>query len=190
MSSEENKALVRQLFGIRSALLLVPLAAVAALLIGGLGTGLAAAEEHLDAPEGFGAEVLAPHATFPDDVAVQFEFRYDEPGDRQGAEVSDLPDASTVVVAEVNWEPGGTSGWHTHPGPVVVSIVEGTLEVTNADDCVTRAYEAGEAFVDPGQGNVHIATNASDTEPALAYATFFGVPDGQPGTEHVEPVHC
>jgi hypothetical protein len=46
---------------------------------------------------------------------------------------------------------------------------------------------AGQAFVDPGQGNVHIASNASGTDQAKAVATFFGVPAGSPATIMAPP---
>jgi len=142
----------------------------------------------VDAPVGFGVEVLAGHANFPDDVAARFRVSY---GWGSGTVVSNLPrDASSVVVAKVTWEPEGTSGWHTHPGPAIVSVAEGELEVVNEGDCVARTYAAGEAFVDPGQGNVHIASNPSTADGAVAYATFLGVPDGAPATEWVAPVNC
>lgn len=140
-----------------------------------------------DVSVGFHPEVLAGHARFPDAVAARFRLRYDE----GRAIVSNLPrDASTVVFAKVTWDPEGTSGWHTHPGPVVVSVVAGELELVNARDCVARRYGPGEAFVDPGQGNVHIATNTSTTDQAVAYATFFGVPAGGSPTIMVPPVNC
>lgn len=146
-------------------------------------------DEDVDSPEGFTVEVLAPHANFTNDVAAKFRIEYDE-GDL-GTVVSDLPDdASTVVVAKATWEPMGTTGWHTHPGPAIATVTEGELELVNAHDCVTRTYEAGEAFVDPGQGNVHTATNPSETENAEVYVTFLGVPDGGPATVWVEPADC
>ncbi|WP_254537539.1 cupin domain-containing protein [Halomarina litorea] len=148
-----------------------------------------ATTDEVDEPEGFSVEVLAPHATFPDSVAAGFVVDYE--GSDSGPITSLLPfDASSVVLAKVTWQPGGTSGWHTHPGPVVVTITEGELELINERDCVTRTYTAGEAFIDPGQGNVHIAANPSTTEQAVAYATFLGVPDGKPATIWVEPVEC
>ena len=136
----------------------------------------------------FGVEILAGHANFPDDVAAKFRMKYDGGG---GTIVSNLPrDASSVVFAKVTWGPGGTSGWHTHPGPVIVSVAEGELELVNERDCVVRTYAAGEAFVDPGQGNVHVASNPSTTDDAVAYATFLGVPHGEPATVWVPPVDC
>jgi hypothetical protein len=85
---------------------------------------------------------------------------------------------------------GGTSGWHTHPGPVIVNVTEGQVIVTNANDCRPRTYGPGQAFVDPGQGNVHIASNASGTDQAKAVATFFGVPAGSPATIMAPPAAC
>lgn len=168
---------------------------------GGALTGTAAADEHddnntgaeeetgdVDEPEDFSVEVLAPHANFPDDVTAEFGVTYT--GGELDPITSALDDASTVVVAKVTWRPGGTSGWHTHPGPVIVTIVEGELELINERDCIARSYTASEAFIDPGQGNIHIANNPSETECAVAYATFLGVPDGAPATEWVEPVDC
>jgi quercetin dioxygenase-like cupin family protein len=167
-----------------------PLLALALALLLALASapgGTAEATGNADEPDGFSAEVLAPHATFTDEVSAKLRVRYD----RGDAIVADLPsDASTVVMAEVTWEPGGTSGWHTHPGPAVVNVVEGEVSVTNASDCVTRTYAAGEAFLDPGQGNVHIATNESTTDEANAYVTFFGVPDGEPVTIWSPPTDC
>lgn len=141
-----------------------------------------------DTPVGFHVDLLAGHATFPDEVAARFRMRYD---DGDGAILSNLPrDASTTVFARVRFDPEGTSGWHTHPGPVIVNIVEGQLEIINERDCIARTYSAGEAFIDPGQGNVHIATNPSQIDRTVAYATFLGVPDGAPATVMVPPVNC
>jgi quercetin dioxygenase-like cupin family protein len=149
---------------------------------------LASTESSPDSPEGFSVEVLAGHATFPDDVAARFRMNY---GSGTKTVVSNLPrDASSVIVAKVTWAPEGTSGWHTHPGPVIVSVAEGELELVNDRDCVARTYTAGEAFIDPGQGNVHVASNPSTTDQAVAYATFLGVPMGTPATVWVPPVDC
>ena len=147
------------------------------------------AGDGIDESEGFDVEVLAGHSPFPDDVAATFRIEYDS-GDAGPIESNLSDDASCVVVARVTWGPEGTSGWHTHPGPVIVTVTEGELELVNERDCVTRTYAAAEAFVDPGQGNVHIASNPSDTDEAVAYATFLGVPDGDPATVWVEPPDC
>jgi hypothetical protein len=62
--------------------------------------------------------------------------------------------------------------WHTHPGPVVVSVVSGTLIFEEARDgrCRQRRYDAGTGFVDRGFGHVHRAIGGP--EGADFYATF------------------
>ena len=173
-----------------------------AITVGALGLSVPAAARHsggddqpaiepeVDSPDGFSVtEILAGPATFPDDVSTKFRMKYDG---GTGTIVSNLPrDASTVIVARVAWDVGGTSGWHTHPGPVIVNVTKGTLELVNERDCVARLYGAGEAFIDPGQGNVHVARNVGKTE-AEAVATFLGVPDETPPrpTVWVPPVDC
>lgn len=142
-------------------------------------------DSDVDQPEGFSAEVLAPPASFPDEVAAMFSTTY---GERSID--SNLPcDASNLMVVRLNWEPGGTTGWHPHPGVGIVNVTNGELELVDAHDCTTRTYTAGEAFLDPG-GHAHKANNASDSEPAEPYVTFLGVPEGKPPTEGVEPQDC
>jgi quercetin dioxygenase-like cupin family protein len=81
-----------------------------------------------------------------------------------GTDVLNLGDPSSVAVARLVVEPGAMFPWHTHPGPVLVSVVSGDLVHVNADDCVERPYPAGTAFVDPGRGNVHTAFNDGDED--------------------------
>lgn len=152
-------------------------------------------ENDVDEPDGFEVEILAEHAPFTDDVAATFDLTladdYDdevddgETNDSEDSIAVELDDASTVLVGEVNWEAGGTSGWHRHPGVVIVNVVDGEVEVTWEHDCVPRTYTAGDSFFDPGE--VHIADSEDG---ASAYATFLGIPDGEPATEWVEPVEC
>jgi quercetin dioxygenase-like cupin family protein len=168
--------------------LAVPLLAliVAVLLTITLASGdVAEASGGHDSSVGFGVtKMLAGPAMFTGDVSASFKVRYD-----QGRTLTaNLPrGASNTMTVEVTWQADGTSGWHTHPGPVIVNVTEGQVIVTNANDCRPRTYGPGQAFVDPGQGNVHIASNASGTDQAKAVATFFGVPAGSPATIMAPP---
>jgi hypothetical protein len=60
-----------------------------------------------------------------------------------------------------------------------VVVKAGTLSYYSADDpsCARIDYDAGEAFVDPGHGHVHIARNEGSSNLEL-YATYFQVPPG------------
>ena len=74
---------------------------------------------------------------------------------------------------QITIAPGGTTGWHSHPGPVLVTIKSGALTVVYASDptCGGRTYQAGEAFVDRGDENVHTALNLGTT-PVEFWATY------------------
>lgn len=39
------------------------------------------------------------------------------------------------------------SGWHTHPGPTIVQVQEGSFQITQAN-CATRTVGAGETFIE------------------------------------------
>lgn len=75
--------------------------------------------------------------------------------------------------------------------PVIGSVVEGEIDVAfeAEDGCVNRTYASGEAFVTTGRAR-RCRGNASDTEPAMAYLVFLGVPAGEPPSNPVEPPGC
>jgi quercetin dioxygenase-like cupin family protein len=101
-------------------------------------------------------------------------------------------EASDVVVQQITIAPGGTTGWHSHPGPVVVLVTAGSLTLYMADDkkCRPHSYSAGESFIDYGRGNVHIARNEG-TEPMVLYATYLDVPIGGAfRIDHPDPGNC
>jgi hypothetical protein len=119
------------------------------------------------------APILA-RGDFVDDVGIKVKFERDG-----NTIVSRAPDAGEVVVQEVTIGPGGTTGWHSHPGPVVVVVKQGTLTYIRADGgvCSATPYGPGTAFVDPGQGHAHTAFNFGSNNLVLM-ATYFDVPSG------------
>jgi hypothetical protein len=85
------------------------------------------------------------------------------------------------VTQQITIAPGGTTGWHSHPGPVLVTVKAGALKLVYANDrsCKGRTYTAGQSFVDRGDENVHTALSVG-VEPVELWATYL-VP-GAPGT--------
>ena len=82
-----------------------------------------------------------------------------------------------VVTQTITFVPGGDFGWHSHPGPVFVTIVAGELTYYDSDEaCTATVYSAGESFIDEGGGHVHYARNEGATDLVL-YATYL-VPVG------------
>jgi quercetin dioxygenase-like cupin family protein len=77
-----------------------------------------------------------------------------------------------MLVTKIVVDPGGTFGWHTHPGPVLVAVAQGTLTVFEAHEghCMRSTVTGGDAFVEDG-GHVHLARNQG-SKPVRLYATF------------------
>jgi quercetin dioxygenase-like cupin family protein len=72
--------------------------------------------------------------------------------------------SSDLYVQQNTWQPGGSTGWHTHPGPSFVIVTLGSVTVYNGDDptCTPHVYTANtanNAFIDPGDGHVHLVRN-------------------------------
>jgi len=96
-----------------------------------------------------------------------------------------------VVTQTITIAPGGHTGWHSHPGPVVVTITAGAMTFYDGDDpsCSPRVYAAGDTFIDKGVGHVHIARNEGATNLVL-YATYL-LPVGAPlRTDEAAPGNC
>ena len=71
---------------------------------------------------------------------------------------------SDLYVQQNTWQPGGSTGWHTHPGPSFIIVTQGSVTVYDGDDpaCTPHVYTANtadNAFVDPGDGHVHVIRN-------------------------------
>ena len=69
--------------------------------------------------------------------------------------------AVDVVVRRHDYAVGSHTGWHNHPGPVFITVKEGTLTYYLYDDpsCTPHVVRAGEGFVDDGRG--HMVRNES-----------------------------
>ncbi len=93
-------------------------------------------------------------------------------------------DPTDVRVQRIDIAPGGFSGWHHHPGIVIVTVASGQVTFTNSD-CSSTTYgpglPAGSVFVeggdDPGQ--------ASSAGGATVYATFVA-PHADPPVFRIE----
>jgi quercetin dioxygenase-like cupin family protein len=84
---------------------------------------------------------------------------------------------------------GSTSGWHSHPGPVLVLIKSGVATVYDADGvgCTVRTFSAGSTFIEGT--NPHTLRNEG-TVPLEIAAVFF-VPAGKPRRiEAAVPASC
>jgi quercetin dioxygenase-like cupin family protein len=71
------------------------------------------------------------------------------------------------------FQPGGTSGWHSHSGIVVITVKSG--ELTRYDrKCRAATFGAGETFVEHGDHPVLVRNEGA--EPTVIY-TLYVLPD-------------
>ena len=87
---------------------------------------------------------------------------------------------SDLYVQSNVFAPGGSSGWHTHPGPSLITVTAGTVTVYDGDDpsCTPHVYSATgtNGFVDVGGGDVHLIRNEGTGEARTVVVQF--VPTG------------
>jgi quercetin dioxygenase-like cupin family protein len=86
--------------------------------------------------------------------------------------------AIDVTTRQVTMRPGACTGWHYHPGPVIVTIVEGSVTVILADGTAT-AFHTGHTFIEHGGAHcIHQGCNLG-RDPLRLCATYL-LPAGSP----------
>ena len=133
----------------------------------GLAAGmLSASPAHATPPTGVTTEILGDGTTL-----AGFMIRVD------GIKV-ESKDAAGFTVAHLTFAPGGTTGWHVHPGPVLVIVTTGSVTKYSAQDSVAQTYTAGQAFVENGPADENMVRNDGSV-PAETIVTFI-TPPGVP----------
>ena len=69
--------------------------------------------------------------------------------------------SSDLYVQSNTWQPGGSTGWHSHPGHSLIIVTEGTVTGYEGNDpeCKPHAYTKGQGFIDRGGDHAHILRN-------------------------------
>ena len=159
------------------------LAAVAVLALALLAALTALPRDHAEAtpPSGVAAELLArgtvAHAGRVHVAGVSLKTR--GPVD--------------VATVHVTFKPGGTTGWHVHPGPALVTVKTGQLTLHRAKGCRTRTFGAGQTFLELGPADVNLTRNETGNETGTVTETVatFLLPVGAPTTvDAPAPDHC
>jgi hypothetical protein len=143
-------------------------AAVAILALALVAALIALPREHAKAtpPSGIAAELLArgtvAHASDVHVAGVELETR--GPID--------------VATVHVTFQPGGSTGWHVHPGPALVTVKAGRLTLHRAKGCTTRTFGAGQTFLELGPADVNLTRNetAGVTETVVTFLLPVGAP--------------
>jgi len=101
----------------------------------------------------------------------------------------DTKGSSDVYVTRNAIAAGGQSGWHTHPGPSLITVTLG--EITAYDDqlCTPIRYQAGDSFIDHGDGHVHLLRNETSVA-AETVAIQFIARDAVRRIDAPQPNNC
>ena len=90
-------------------------------------------------------------------------------------------------------QPMGFSGWHAHPGPVLVVVTQGSIVWTNGSDplCTPHNYTVGQAFIEE-PFVVHNVQHTSGT--TAEFLAFTIKPEGVVGPafrlDRDKPTNC
>ncbi|HLZ38411.1 MAG TPA: cupin domain-containing protein [Mycobacteriales bacterium] len=98
--------------------------------------------------------------------------------------------AATVLARTITIAPGGSTGWHYHPGKIIGVVVSGTLTRTLASKdgaCRVLTSRPGDAFVEEGgRRHVHNWRNLGKT-PVVLHATYILSPNSPASIDAKDP---
>jgi quercetin dioxygenase-like cupin family protein len=86
--------------------------------------------------------------------------------------------AVDVAMFTVTYDPSGTSGWHTHPGFLLVTVKTGSV-LRQIGCAAATPYNIGDTFVESDEQPAGRVSNASDSISAVLQVTQV-VPHGTP----------
>ena len=56
---------------------------------------------------------------------------------------------SDIGAQRITQEPQGTSGWHSHPAPIFLTVTRGTIDYTDSLLCTPQTLTAGQSIIEP-----------------------------------------
>ena len=108
--------------------------------------------------------------------------------------IIDTKGASHLYVVQNTVVPGGTFGWHSHPGPSLVIVKSGTATEYGGNDptCTPHVYQAPSTFVDAGEASGHLVRNESTTDNLVVIVVRL-IPEALVPTQRIDkpnPGYC
>jgi quercetin dioxygenase-like cupin family protein len=110
--------------------------------------------------------------------------------ENDGITVESVPGSADIVTLKVVIKPGGSTGWHHHPGVTLVSVASGTATEYRAD-CEKTVLKAGDGFFE-GTDEPHVVRNEGNVD-AVLYPTFVIPTETSPEKltiVHPQPKNC
>lgn len=111
-------------------------------------------------PSGVTGEILANSALKTDNFINHDRVKFQNKG------------PATVRVQRLTFQPGGSTGWHNHPGLVIVAVASGSITLRDSNCGSSTTYgpgsPAGASFIE-GHDDAHEAHSSTG---AVVYATY------------------
>jgi quercetin dioxygenase-like cupin family protein len=143
-------------------------------------------------PEGYETTLVAVGRFGDIDVFSSLPHSVKTPGSEQlWQSLQQTKGASDVYVQSNVWAPGGSTGWHSHPGDSLIIVTAGTVTDYEGHDpaCKPHVYTKGMGFLDPGGDHVHILRNEGDVE-ARTIAVQLIPADARRRIDVADPGNC
>ncbi|MDQ6936708.1 MAG: hypothetical protein M3140_03200 [Actinomycetota bacterium] len=143
-------------------------------LVGVIAAGSGVAAEVQATPSTASSTVLA-QATFP---SVHIRAHNRTVAGKRWKVILRTRGLTDGYVVDNKFQPGQSTGWHSHPGPSLIFVVSGSVTnyESDAPRCAGVTYPAGSSFTDAGGTDVHMLRD-NGTVPAETIAVQF-IPNG------------
>jgi len=148
----------------------------------------------LATPQSGVTSVAIANGTFAEiDIYAKTDLNPNNPTDFWKAAIS-TKGASHLYLVQNTVIPGGTFGWHSHPGPSLVIVKSGTATEYEGNDptCTPHVYQAPSTFVDAGEASGHLVRNESTTDNLVVIVVRL-IPEALVPTQRIDkpnPGYC
>ena len=120
-------------------------------------------------PLGFLVNQILAMGSVSDNISQQVQLASSgNDGDQQWQLQLQAQGATDFYVQQLILAPGGYSGWHTHPGLLIGTVVSGAIDFYDAN-CTKHSYTSGQVFMENDQVHGIINIGSVNTELSIAY---------------------
>lgn len=157
------------------------------------------AEQPIEATPPVGVTATVLNAAIVPEFDARRRYRQASEDPRQDRKIWRIELEATRMIevwtVEFTVQPGGHSGWHTHPGPAVFTISEGILTMYDGDDpsCKPQVFPAGTGSIEADSAaHSHLLRNETDSIARTIVTFLVPVGTGLGGlrTDLPDPGNC
>ncbi len=147
------------------------------ILLGGAAAASIAAGVAMATPTiGAWYNVILATGTVNQDIHAQAHVAI--PGTEEGFNVElETDGAANVIQQEIKFSPGGTTGWHNHPGVLLLSLAadSGPIDWYDAG-CAKHVYKAGDSWTEGTKLHDVVNSSSLDAHFLVTYVVAKGIP--------------